>query len=280
MNGRLGFGVGTIGAFLWFLVSGLLAVLLVPFAAGGSTAASATTITVNITAEVALVVDWDEMLGGAINVGDTITGTYTYDSATSDSNPLPTVGDYWHSSPPNGITVNAGGFVFETDPSNVSFVVEIVNDHGSPPMDNHLLRSYNNLPLSNGALVDEIAWQLDDASATALSSDALPAVPPTLGDWESTWGLTLMGSDPDPWGFDHFAVRAHVTSANLATPPTPPPAVGGIVELLSAPSGSPQRQAPDSAPSAPPHVALAALAAAALVALTAGAWYARRRWLG
>ena len=87
MNGRLGFGVGTIGAFLPSLLLGVLATLLGIFASGASTAASATTITVNITAEVALVVDSDEILGGAINVGDTITGTYTYDSTTSDSNP-------------------------------------------------------------------------------------------------------------------------------------------------------------------------------------------------
>ncbi len=51
------------------------------------------------------------------------------------------------------------------------------------------------------------------------------------------------------------------------SPPTPAP-VGGIAEL------------PDvSDSSAPNYLALAGLAAAALVALTAGGWYARRRWL-
>jgi len=45
--------------------------------------------------------------------------------------------------------------------------------------------------------------------------------------------------------------------------------VGGVAEL------------PDVAGySAPNHIPLAALAAAALVAITAGTWYARRRWLG
>jgi hypothetical protein len=47
-----------------------------------------------------------------------------------------------------------------------------------------------------------------------------------------------------------------------------PPAVGGIAELPDV-SGS----------SAPNHLALAGLGAAALIALTAGGWYARRRWL-
>jgi Tol biopolymer transport system component len=58
--------------------------------------------------------------------------------------------------------------------------------------------------------------------------------------------------------------------------PTPPPAVGGIVEIRSDPS-APAAQQPGSA--APPHVALAAAAAAGALALTAAAWYARRRSL-
>jgi hypothetical protein len=170
-------------------------------------------ITINITAQVETVDDPDNILGGAINVGDIITGTYTYNPATADSNALPTVGDYRHTSSPCGITVNAGGFVFQTDPSNIDFLVEIVNDHGTPARDNYLLRSYNNLPLSNGALVEHIAWQLDDPTATALSSEALPTTPPILTHWESIFGLTLTGHDPgDPTGSDYF-VRAHVTAA-------------------------------------------------------------------
>ncbi len=62
-----------------------------------------------------------------------------------------------------------------------------------------------------------------------------------------------------------------LTNADLKVavgPPALPPPVGSIAEL------------PDvSDSSAPNYIALAGLAAAALVALTAGAWYARRRWL-
>jgi hypothetical protein len=63
-------------------------------------------------------------------------------------------------------------------------------------------------------------------------------------------------------------VTCTFTNTSTATPtPTPAP-VGGIAELPDA-SGSPARN----------YVPLAALAAAALVAVTAGAWYARRRRL-
>jgi len=60
--------------------------------------------------------------------------------------------------------------------------------------------------------------------------------------------------------------------------PPPPKAVGGTVELAAGASDSSLRPAHGSGPSAP-YGALAGGAAAAVLALTAGAWYARRRWL-
>jgi hypothetical protein len=80
------------------------------------------------------------------------------------------------------------------------------------------------------------------------------------GDWVAVWrseddlGGTI-GTDQD------------ILYATEYIPPYPP--VGGVAKLPDA-SGS----------SGPNYIALAGLAAAVLVALTAGAWYARRRWLG
>jgi hypothetical protein len=55
-------------------------------------------------------------------------------------------------------------------------------------------------------------------------------------------------------------------------PPMPPPAVGGVAEYpdVASPGGF--------GPSASAYALVAGLTAAALAALTAGAWYARRRW--
>jgi hypothetical protein len=171
-------------------------------------------ICIEIQAEVAHVDDLHGLLGGAIYEGQTITGKYVYNLVTADSNTLPTVGDYWHSTIPYGIQVEAGGLVFETDPENTDFLVEIVNDHGSPDRDNHLLRSYNNLPLSDDITVEHIAWQLDDPTATAIESEALPTAPPVLSDWESIFGLTLQGASiQEPW--EEYFVRAHVNQAEF-----------------------------------------------------------------
>ena len=182
-----------------------------------ATSSFADPITIKITAEVAYVDDIGNTLDGAIEVGDIIIGQYTYESMTLDTNPLPIVGDYQHDTSPYGISLEVNGLIFATDPEDVQFLVEIVNDHYyQGGWDNYLLRSYNNLPLPGGIIVEHISWQLDDPTATALSSDTLPTAPPVLEDWQSVFGLTITGSDPDdPFGFGYF-IRAHVTSAVLA----------------------------------------------------------------
>jgi hypothetical protein len=67
---------------------------------------------------------------------------------------------------------------------------------------------------------------------------------------------------------------------SCATPtPTPPPGVGGTIELieLDGVASTPSAQQSDSAVA--PYAALALAAAAAAIAIAASAWYARRRWI-
>lgn len=178
---------------------------------GFGTAAHAETVCIAITAEIAYMDDPSGTLPETIGVGDVITGTYVYESTTPDTNGAPTVGDYWHTTAPFGITLNLGEYVFRTDPDNVNFLVEIVNDHGDPPGDNYLLRSYTNLFDIGSNSENHISWQLDDPTSTALSSEALPVVPPVLADWQSIFGLDIMSG----FFFDGFLIRSHVTSASL-----------------------------------------------------------------
>jgi len=179
-------------------------------------AASDSSITIALTATVETVDDSGNLLGGAIQPGDTITGTYTYNGATSNTNSLPYFGDYWHTTAPYGVSLKVDGLVFETDPQNVSFLVEIANNYIG--RDGYLIRSYNNRPLSNGVRVTHIAWYLDDPSGTALKSVDLPRTAPRLSNWQSTFGLALEGSNSSsPWDGYSFFVRAHVTQAQKIT---------------------------------------------------------------
>jgi hypothetical protein len=116
-----------------------------PTATSTNTSDPAGPVCIGINANVSAVDDPGGYLGGAIKVGDVVKGEYVYDSTASDTNSLPTVGDYNSTTIPYGITLNVEGLVFRTDPGNVNFLVEIANDHGSTPRDNYLIRSYNNI---------------------------------------------------------------------------------------------------------------------------------------
>ncbi|MFZ0034905.1 MAG: hypothetical protein WAK60_07970 [Sedimentisphaerales bacterium] len=146
--------------------------------------AHATPITIQIEAVVDSVQDHGNYLEGQINPGDVITGWYTYESTTPDSNPTnPIVGDYYHYSPPSGVSLTVGSFEFKTDPTNIYFHIGVEN-HEPSGNDSYWFSSNNNVPLSNGTLVDGITWQLDDPTGNALSSDALPTTAPFLEDWQ------------------------------------------------------------------------------------------------
>lgn len=164
-------------------------------------------ITIQIEAVVDSVQDYGNYLEGQISPGDIITGFYTYESTTPDSSPLdPVVGHYYHYSPPAGVLLAVSGFEFRTDPASVVFEMLIINDNPSGH-DIYAFGSFNNLPLSNGASVDRISWQLNDPSGSVFSSDALPTTAPVLEDWQSIYGLILDGQRGG------YIINAHVTSA-------------------------------------------------------------------
>ncbi|MHC4656224.1 MAG: PEP-CTERM sorting domain-containing protein [Planctomycetota bacterium] len=162
-------------------------------------------VTIYLTAEVTHVGDTADLLEGKVTTEDIITGSYTYDSDTPDSEPLSTGGVYWHYNPPCGINLSVGGFVFQTDPDNVELLFGI--DNGTYGHDAYHVTSYNNLPLSNGVEINAIVWQLDDYTETALSSDSLPTTPPVLDDWDGNYLLLACGP------YSVVTVGARVTSA-------------------------------------------------------------------
>ncbi|MHC4742866.1 MAG: PEP-CTERM sorting domain-containing protein [Planctomycetota bacterium] len=187
----------------------------------GPPAAQAELVTIQIEALVDSVLDEGNYLEGKVQVGDIITGWYSYDSSTADSNPSEYIGMYEHYSSPYGISLSTGGFVFETDSANVDFSVSVGNAGGPYSMDNYRIVSRNNLSLSNGAPVDTISWQLDDPTGNALSSDALPTTAPVLDDWQSN---TLSFGTVREYG-----IFAHVTSAVPEPGTVVLLAIGGLV---------------------------------------------------
>lgn len=166
----------------------LLAALLV---LGCATSAAAQDVSISFTGTLFENTDTNIPLPGVVT-GVPFTGTFTYSLSTPDTNPLPQVGDYVHTSGPYGVTVTIGSHTFRTDPQNPDFWVELVNNYYN--LDNFVFHSYNNVPTSGLTVVD-INFQLDDPTQTALSGVSLPSSSPNLNQWEQWFGLSILLRD-------------------------------------------------------------------------------------
>lgn len=181
------------------------------------TLAAASVVTIQVAATVGYVDDRFNVLGGRVSPGDTVTGTYSYNTTATDQNASSNVGDYYFTDAPYGVSLSVNGLVFQTNPASVAFLLEVVNDYYA--RDNYVFHSYDNLfavsaPGPNPRSI--ISWQLDDPTQSALSSDALPATPPDLSRWQSFFGLEIMSNGNG----EDFAIRSTVTSVALVPEPS------------------------------------------------------------
>jgi hypothetical protein len=185
----------------------LLFVILAAAAWVGS--ARGAIITIAIEGVVDYVEDPGGLLGGSISVADLITGTYTYDTSTPDTNPLVDYASYWHGTLPAGISLSIGGLEFESDPWRLDYRIGISDGYQS--RDIYSVRSKSNLPVLDRVAPSDIYWELQDSRAEALSSTELPGSPPRLSDWESNI-LTISLERT-------FGIKGHVTDARIVPEP-------------------------------------------------------------
>jgi hypothetical protein len=140
--------------------------------------------------------------------GTPFSGSYTFSASTPDSNTMEQVGDYMHTTAPYGVTVTIGTHVFRTDPSNVNFLIELVNDYQS--LDNFVFHSYTNLD-TDGVAIDNIDWQLDDPTMSLLTSSALTNAAPDLTRWQQPVGFDIMGR----YDWMPFMLRGTISDVRL-----------------------------------------------------------------
>jgi len=128
-----------------------------------SRAAGASPITFNFAGTVSQVPIDD--LGTGVNPLDSITGSFTFDSAAVDAIAAPTSGSYTSTGPAFGMTINIGALAFtESGALNVGILNSFVDQytvHASSPL-----------------LTMDFLFQ--DNSSSAFSTDALPLSPPPL----------------------------------------------------------------------------------------------------
>ncbi len=162
-----------------------------------ATVANAEIVTIALEAVITMVDDSGNLLEGAINVDDVITGIYTYNTDTVGiytSDATSDWGAYYHTETPYGLSLTFdNGMACGTDPGNIDFEIKIIDGHEGIMTDNYYLHSFNNLPLDNSIAVDHITWHLsEDETGGAIDSTALTATAPVLEDWTSSV-LTIKG---------------------------------------------------------------------------------------
>jgi hypothetical protein len=144
-------------------------------------------IKIGISGWVDYVSDSYNLLGNKIHQGDQITGYYIYDSTTPDSDSGNTHhGVYEHFTSPYGMSLSVGSLTFQTNPTNVDFIVGL-RDNYNEPWDYYLISSYYNIGigLNSGISIDSIALGLVDNTGNALSNDVLPSVPQMVANIHS-----------------------------------------------------------------------------------------------
>lgn len=176
-------------------------------------------ISIGFHAVVTSVQDDSNLLGGKMNAGDTLGGKFFYLLSATNSNASAGNGAYNFNSGA-GIKVHTAnnGMLFATDTSNINFLIEIVKnkvDALGIPWSHFVVRSYNNLPLSDDVTVDHISWQLDNNQTVSDGSTALPTTPINLSDWDQTLsGLLIRGKSASN-DMASYEIHARVTHVYL-----------------------------------------------------------------
>lgn len=189
-----------------FALVSVLCALALDFSA---TSASAQDVTISFSGTLSTVKNspFDD-----VAVGTPFNGTYTFSLATEDSNPIEQVGGFRHTSAPYGVTVTIGTHTFRTDPANIDFLVELVNDYYA--LDNFVFHSYRNVA-TDDVPVDMISCQLDDPTHAILESAALTSTPPDLARWQQWIGLDISGGTEE----SRFVLRGTVQSVQADSSP-------------------------------------------------------------
>jgi FIMAH domain len=188
------------------------------------TPTSAQTITFNFQATI---ID----AGGlsAFNVGETINGTYTFDATAPDLDGSPEVGSY--ETVMSLTMTTSGGYSVMATAASSKGLIEVQNDTENLTKDRYVLNVEEPFQALTGPSVDGrapsfVTIVLRSSLTTALPSDALPLVPPSLADFDRDNSLIL--------GFDccsGVAMSAVLTSLTDTTP-DPVSQIGALIAAV------------------------------------------------
>jgi hypothetical protein len=196
--------------------------------------AKSATLTFDFTATVTSSTGTGSLTGGSVAVGSTISGSYTYDTNTPDSNPDPLQGSYSFSSAPFKVTATAGSNVFETDPNNIVGLIFVNDSYPTNPGPDQFQfhGNFNILPLPSGTVVTGSTTSIFIQGDTSIggdknvvNGDGLPTTAPSLPGGLAPQVVLISADGP---GGEIFNIQAHLDSLTLR-PPTPAENLANLV---------------------------------------------------
>lgn len=174
-------------------VAGLLSLLFV-------SASYAETVTLTVTATVTDAYQWgSNPLGTGVSPGDTVTGTYTFESSQPDYDPSPDYG-YYSFYETNAWDLTLNEHAFQTSDYGSSHTMDLWD---TTYTDRYSVSSTGFNPLANGAPVGYVDMILEEFTGTALTSDQISDRLPSLGVWDISKQLTIQGAE--------FSILAEIT---------------------------------------------------------------------
>ena len=174
-------------------------------------------VTFNVNATVREIYDYDNVLSNAIHVGDPITGSYTFNTNTPDSDSTPEYGFYQHTpgSGNYGFDITIANTNLKTNPSTDNFNIIIANANGNITWDSYGVDNFGaQQPFLNGTVVDNMGIYLDDPSGTIVNSTNLTDQPPALTG-SGYKDLHIGGMRATPY-YSYFSIVATVDSITPA----------------------------------------------------------------
>jgi len=116
-----------------------------------------------------------------VEVGDLITGSYTFDADMPDLDGFPGTGVYFH----DQVRINVDGTIFES-PAPFSDVIVVGDDVG---VDFYIVEEFNLQNSDNEDLNAFFFFELDDENETVFDNDSLPLTPPDLSEFEFNFAI-------------------------------------------------------------------------------------------
>ncbi|WP_186406020.1 PEP-CTERM sorting domain-containing protein [Candidatus Accumulibacter aalborgensis] len=172
--------------------------------------ARANAVTFNFTGRAyAVNAPWDSFF----SVGDSVTGSYTFESTTPDLNAEPGIGDYLNAL--IGLTISVGGTIFHSQPG-YQFIYVVDNESIEispgvyrPPMD--LYQVFSDLQPGLGYSHIRTNLYFSDSSQNIFASDALPLTFPDVSKFDYSL-LQVFGFELGPYNPHSGAVFFSITS--------------------------------------------------------------------